>query len=125
MKFRYSGFILHSCALLAVVSVALSALGSQEFLVGSWQVEDGLPEGNSTAIQQTPDGYLWVGTPKGLARFDGARFRVFNTRNTPVIRDERISDLLVDREGILWIVCENGELVQHANGKFQHVRLPL
>jgi ligand-binding sensor domain-containing protein len=48
------------------------------FLVDSWHTESGLPDGNVTALAQTPDGYLWVGTFKGLARFDGVRFTIFD-----------------------------------------------
>ena len=51
------------------------------------QVHQGLPDGDITAIQQTPDGFLWVGTPKGLARFDGMQFKVFNPDNTPGLTD--------------------------------------
>ena len=36
-----------------------------------WQIDDGLPQNSVWAITQTHDGYLWVGTQQGLARFDG------------------------------------------------------
>ncbi len=39
-----------------------------------WRTEDGLPSNHVTALTQTEDGYLWVGTDRGLARFDGKRF---------------------------------------------------
>jgi signal transduction histidine kinase/ligand-binding sensor domain-containing protein len=41
-----------------------------------WQVDDGLPAANVTGIAQTHDGYLWIGTQSGLARFDGVNFEV-------------------------------------------------
>src|SRR5712672_1891793 len=41
------------------------------YLIDSWETEDGLPENSATAMAQTPDGYLWLGTFQGLARFDG------------------------------------------------------
>ncbi|MGD0613884.1 MAG: two-component regulator propeller domain-containing protein, partial [Verrucomicrobiota bacterium] len=37
-----------------------------------WQTEEGLPENAVTAVVQTQEGYLWLGTYDGLARFDGA-----------------------------------------------------
>src|SRR5258708_5937822 len=43
-----------------------------------WRTQDGLPESRIRAIAQTPDGYLWIGTPGGLARFDGVRFVVYS-----------------------------------------------
>ena len=39
-----------------------------------WQTEEGLPHNAVTALLQARDGYLWVGTAAGLARFDGLRF---------------------------------------------------
>ena len=66
-------------------------------------MEEGLPDGEITAIAQTPDGYLWIGTPKGLARFDGIRFRVYNPRNAPEFKDSAIANLLTDHAGRLWI----------------------
>ena len=46
----------------------------------TWQTEDGLPHNVVQAIAQTPDGYLWVGTPSGLARFDGVHFTTFDAK---------------------------------------------
>lgn len=50
------------------------AAGTNEWLAQSWQTEDGLPDNNVGGVAQTADGYLWVGMPTGLARFDGLRF---------------------------------------------------
>jgi len=50
----------------------------QDFLLQSWDTEDGLPAGRIRSLARTPDGYLWVATYSGLARFDGVRFVTFN-----------------------------------------------
>ena len=97
----------------------------QEYQVHNWHVEDGLPDGQITAIAQTPDGYLWVGTPKGLARFDGARFQVFRAQSSPGLVDSRICNLLVDREGSLWIGTLDGNLVREHGNKFEPVQPPV
>ena len=88
------------------------------FLVSSWHTEGGLPDGNVTALAQTPDGYLWVGTFKGLARFDGVRFTVFDARRELALADEHIAGLLVDSRGRLWVACESGALLCWENGSF-------
>jgi ligand-binding sensor domain-containing protein len=44
------------------------------YLIDSWETEDGLPEDSATAIVQTPDGYIWLGTFDGLVRFNGVEF---------------------------------------------------
>jgi len=49
----------------------------------SWDVHDGLPDNRIKDIIQTRDGYLWLATRSGLARFDGARFAAFNQANVP------------------------------------------
>src|SRR5438093_799992 len=68
-----------------------------------WLTRDGLPQNSVRALVQTRDGYLWLGTWGGLARFDGVRFAVFSGANTPALRDSRITALLEDADGSLWI----------------------
>jgi ligand-binding sensor domain-containing protein/signal transduction histidine kinase len=81
-------------------------------------MEEGLPDGEITAIAQTPDGYLWVGTPRGLARFDGSRFRVYLPRNTPELKHPGIASLLTDHTGRLWIGTADGTMLRWSAGKF-------
>jgi len=72
-----------------------------EYLVDGWGTEDKLPSSTVTAIAQTPDGYLWVGTYDGLARFDGVRFVTFDSANTPELSQPRIQGLFLDVQGTL------------------------
>jgi len=88
-----------------------------------WQREQGLPQDSVTAVVQTRDGYLWLGTYNGLVRFDGVRFKVFDTGNTPEFEDNRITSLLEDVNGVLWIGHETGDLTQFKAGKFSAVNL--
>jgi len=90
-----------------------------KFFVRSWKTDSGLPGNVVTAIVQTRDGYLWVGTYGGLARFDGVRFTVFNSANTPELQSDRITSLYEDAQGILWIGHERGDLTSYRNGKFE------
>lgn len=89
-----------------------------KYLPTQWTTENGLPQNSVSAIEQTPDGYLWLGTFGGVARFDGVRFRLYTTANTPEIRSNRISALAVDRQGELWIGTERGEIISYKAGKF-------
>lgn len=63
-------------------------------------MEDGLPHNNVEAIAQTPDGYLWLGTQNGLARFDGRRSWCFHT-NTPALKDPYIRASRRTQDGAL------------------------
>ncbi|MBI3005975.1 MAG: hypothetical protein HYY49_11270 [Ignavibacteriales bacterium] len=90
-----------------------------QFLHKVWQSEDGLPQNSITSLLQTQDGYLWIGTLEGLVRFDGARFTVFDKRNTPALKSNRIWSLCEDRQLNLWIGTENGGLTCFHNGSFE------
>ena len=78
----------------------------------AWQVEDGLPQSSLSAITQTHDGYLWLGTQQGLARFDGVAFDVFDQGSTPALQSDWVKVLLEDRAGALWIGMGGGGLVR-------------
>ena len=87
----------------------------------SWRNEDGLPQNTVFAIQQTRDGYLWLGTWEGLVRFDGATFTVYDRHNTPELSEHGIRALLDDGAGGLWVGTKKG-VVHYEKGRFQ--RLP-
>src|SRR4029077_237182 len=67
-----------------------------QYVLDNWQIPEGLPQASVLSIARTPDGYLWVGTQEGLARFDGVRFTAFDSNNEPAFSDTYISALLVD-----------------------------
>lgn len=73
-----------------------------------WTTDAGLPQTSVYSIAQTRDGYLWVGTELGLARFDGVRFTVFNRQNTPALPSNYIHRLLAAQDGSLWIGTDSG-----------------
>ncbi|AQR73346.1 sensor histidine kinase [Sphingomonas sp. LM7] len=66
----------------------------------AFTVEDGAPSA-ATAIAQTPDGFLWIGTSQGLWRFDGVRFERVATLEK--VGGSGVRSLLVTRGGDLWI----------------------
>src|SRR5687768_1932353 len=84
----------------------------------SWLTENGLPQNTVQAIVQTQDGYLWIGTQEGVARFDGVNFTVFDKENTPAFKSNDIRFLQPDRRGRLWISTSYG-LVCRYNGEFR------
>lgn len=83
-----------------------------------WTTNEGLPQNSINAITQTPNGYLWLGTQDGLARFDGVRFTVFDKLNTPQIKNNYITALHVDRSQKLWIATYDGGLICYYNNAF-------
>jgi signal transduction histidine kinase/ligand-binding sensor domain-containing protein len=59
-----------------------------------------------------------------LVRFDGARFSIFDSDNTPALRNNRITSLFEDRGGTLWIGHETGDLTKLQSGVFASVEVP-
>ena len=94
-----------------------SALPSASpFVCRVWRGEDGLPQDSVWAILQARDGYLWVGTGCGLARFDGVSFKVFGmAEGLPSLH---VRALLEDRQGALWIGTARG-VCRYADGQFK------
>lgn len=74
----------------------------------AWRIQDGFLEGAVSAIAQTSDGYLWIGTEAGLVRFDGVRFVPWTSPDGKQLLSSSITELLVDRDGSLWIGTEGG-----------------
>jgi signal transduction histidine kinase/ligand-binding sensor domain-containing protein len=81
-----------------------------------------LPHQSVTALAQTRDGYIWVGTLAGLARFDGVNFKVYTPQNCPELPKSRIGGLFVGSDGTLFIATERGGgLVAFHDGKFKQL----
>jgi signal transduction histidine kinase/ligand-binding sensor domain-containing protein len=82
-------------------------LDVSQYLHTSWKVRDGFVAGRISALAQTPDGYLWLGTSGGLYRFDG----VSATRVHPPQGQSDLGDIIhlfTDSGGRLWIGTEHG-----------------
>ena len=92
-------------------------LSSTQYGHETWQTEQGLPQNTVQALLQTRDGYLWLGTKEGLARFDGLHFTVFDKHNTPQIQHNQIRNLYEDQAGRLWIATPGG-LLRYERGTF-------
>lgn len=84
-----------------------------------WQTEDGLPDNSVNGLAQTEEGYLWIGTPTGLARFDGIRFENIPLTNVVNMPNHGIVTMLRGRHGVLWLAMDRGALVR-LSGKTSH-----
>ncbi|MCU1322496.1 MAG: fused histidine kinase/response regulator [Acidobacteriaceae bacterium] len=69
----------------------------------TWSTDNGLPQNSAHAILQTSDGFLWIATEGGLARFDGYQFRIFDTESSPRLPGNDIRSLLEDQSKALWV----------------------
>lgn len=79
-----------------------------------WTQEQGLPQDGVQAIAQTSDGYLWLGTDEGLARFDGYEFVNFSSHGDG-LPSNSITALATGTDGSLWIGTRSGLTRYHEN----------
>jgi signal transduction histidine kinase/ligand-binding sensor domain-containing protein/AraC-like DNA-binding protein len=109
-----------SIAALLIIAGAPSTIraASIPYAVRAWTIEDGLPTSTVQDIAQTPDGYLWLSTTGGLARFDGVRFQAVGLAQG--LPTNRFQGLAVDRAGALWISTEDGILLRWDGRAFTH-----
>jgi ligand-binding sensor domain-containing protein len=75
-----------------------------------------LPATVINQIQRAANGYLWLATQKGLVRFDGERFSLFDIQNTPELRTNWVWSTLTDERGALWVATP-AALLCYPNGR--------
>ncbi|MEW6158665.1 MAG: two-component regulator propeller domain-containing protein [Verrucomicrobiota bacterium] len=97
---------------------------AEDHLITHWHIEDGLPQNSVTSITQSPDGYLWVATFNGLARFDGARFTVLNQFTKPALTNPRLIKVKSDLRGRIWIQDEDRQIHVLEAGSLETVPPP-
>lgn len=94
-----------------------------EFNTTLWQTEEGLPNNKVLSIAQTREGYLWLGTQAGLARFDGIKFTPLKI--TPGSPQPTINALWASEDGSLWIGTEQRGLYCYRGGALVHYETAL
>ncbi len=94
------------------------------YLVETWNHRAGLPQNTVTDIAQRPDGFLWLTTFAGLARFDGQTFRRFGGDTTGGGVDLRFTVADFAPDGALWLGLEHGGVVRFVDGRFDRPPQP-
>jgi signal transduction histidine kinase/ligand-binding sensor domain-containing protein len=80
---------------------------ARNYLRADFTVEQGLPDDEVNAITQTANGFLWVGTDGGLARFDGEHFTQIRLR-AGKSKEIPVSFLVTAQDGSLWVGTDSG-----------------
>jgi signal transduction histidine kinase/DNA-binding response OmpR family regulator/ligand-binding sensor domain-containing protein len=73
--------------------------------INKYALEEGLPHREVLSLHQDKKGFIWVGTRRGLCRFDGHSFQYFDIR-TDSFRTEEINKIFEDEEGYFWLLPE-------------------
>ncbi len=122
MRSVHYSCILRVFAWLLWLATALPAFAAQRYLTRSWQSEDGLPSNVARVLAQAADGYLWIGTPEGVVRFDGQRFTGFPS-DTALAR-RSIRSLFALANGEVWVTTPSGQLMRGKGAHLHDVALP-
>jgi len=108
---------------LVVLPLPLTALNADRradsYLIHGWSTAEGLPSNKIRAVTQSRDGYLWIATAHGIARYDGHRFTVFTGVTNPELRGGGFFDVQEAPDGSLWFGGDNG-LFRWRQGHFDH-----
>ena len=96
-----------------------------QYVREQWTTETRFPGGAVNGIAQTADGYLWIGTDRGLMRFDGFAFKPISFTSITTAPNVSMLQLFTDARGALWIRPEGAYLVRQEDGKFESVRYGL
>src|ERR1700746_2941637 len=94
------------------------AVDVSQYAHTAWRIREGFSKGVIHSIAQAPDGYLWLGTEFGLLRFDGVRAVPWQPPGGGQLPNNIIPDLLVARNGTLWIGTLKG-LASWKDGKLR------
>jgi ligand-binding sensor domain-containing protein len=122
MKRRLRKGLIHGIAFLCLVNAAFGLDPTRkisQYVHDKWGEDKGFIGGRIYAIRQSADGYLWIGTERGLVRFDGYNFTLIQqpVPNSPPISPVR--DLVTDASGNLWIRLEGPRMLLYHDGKFE------
>lgn len=77
--------------------------------------EDGLPSNNISNSVQDKDGYIFIGTDNGIARYDGKTIKTFTVDDG--LTSNEVTGFFLDSTGRVWIFCFGGDLCFYKDGK--------
>jgi len=134
MTMKYHNSLGHSFVLLMFIttSVAAQSVGLQRqkareyakkhYQTDFWDVDNSeLLQGTIQAITQSKDGFLWLATQGGLARFDGIDFEMYHTQRFPEIRNDFLTDVKVSADSTIWCATFGGGIFGLKNGKLHGI----
>jgi len=94
---------------------------SETYLVSSWNSNHGLPQNTINTIAQDSKGFIWLSTFGGLVRFDGVNFKVFTSKEYPVLSSDRIVNIFIDKNDLIFIANESGQVLTFDGKKFSDI----
>ena len=108
---------------LLCLSLFSQVTNSQTYSFKNYGAENNIPNSSVYTIDQSDDGFLWVGTGSGLARFDGYNFYNIQFPDSSLLRYTTSS--LKDKNGTLWFGCNDGSIYYSNKNALVQVKLSI
>ena len=90
-----------------------------QYLRTRWEGSNGFPGGSVYAITQTEDGYLWIAAEKGIVRFDGLTFRLFQPKEATAGTDPVALQIAPAPDSALWARLRRSAFVRYQEGLYE------
>jgi len=128
-RFYHSAGFWRAVAVVAAIAAVLPTAAARaadperalsQYIRDRWARSSGFTGGQVYAITQTRDGYLWVAAEKGVVRFDGLRFVLFQPLQPTSSTDTAAVNVVADPEGGLWTWLRRAALMRLRNGTFDN-----
>jgi len=104
---------------LSPLPVSAAEAASDKWMAHTPDINSELSHGRVNAILYSSSGYIYLGTPAGLTRTDGAETETFNSRNTPGAEFTKVLSLYEDPGGRIWIGTGGAGVLILNNGRFE------
>ena len=89
------------------------------YFTQTWDTHNGLPHNGINALAQTNDGYLWIATWEGFARFNGREFKLFSRGSKAGLPDSAIKSLTPTPDGALLVAGARGGVSVRKNREWK------
>lgn len=106
--------------LIAIFAAQCGFAANQDFHITHYTSQNGLPQNSATGLELDRDGFLWIGTEAGLVRFDGQRFKLYDSDHYPLMKANRIRDVALDTAGVVCF-ADGSALTFDSNGRMQQI----
>ncbi|MFT4176600.1 MAG: two-component regulator propeller domain-containing protein [Luteolibacter sp.] len=94
---------------------------NKDFLIRIWQSDEGLPGNVVRSLGQTPDGFLWIATAEGLARFNGLEFEFITPADTEASLPLRLVRVFTPANGSVWVATSQGGLLRVKHNRLERL----
>jgi len=93
----------------------------KDYIIEVWSSKEGLPSNNLRHVAKDKDGFLWISTFNGLVRFDGNKFKTYDTENIPSMSTSVFYSVLPYDDGKMYLATQSSGLIHFENGEFSKI----